>query len=500
MASERVLEKLMARPHESCPEVSTAVIARIRPEVSVPTPRAALSAVTWKHLRGIGAVATILLALPGAAPGQTGDSSLAIPFEEYRLGNGLHVILAPDPASTAVAVNLWYDVGSRHERPGRSGFAHLFEHLMFQGSETVAAGEHAQFVERAGGTLNASITEDRTNYFQTVPPERMNLALWLEADRMRSLRITEENMRREIEVVKEERRLRFDNAPYGTTQLEAYYYAPYDSGSCFAYGHSVIGSIEDLDAAELPDVQDFFNRFYRPNNATLTLVGAFEPEVARSLIDEYFGSIPDGEPPPEVECENPFAHLPVEMDVPDPNAILPAVFISYGAVATSHPDAAALEVLGEILGSGQSSRLYRRLVREDQIALQVGAFANLRRGPGIFNVLAIANDGVESVELLRVLDEEVGLVIREGVRIAEVERARNRVEAGAIFGRQTVMGRAEALQSANHFHGSPTAVAGSIAQIRAVTPDDVRRVAETYLRADNRAVIHTVPGTGLEEE
>jgi zinc protease len=442
----------------------------------------------------------VVLTSAGPVLGQSATGALDIPFEEFHLENGLHVILSPDSEATAVAVNLWYDVGSRHERPGRSGFAHLFEHLMFQGSATVEAGEHFQMIERAGGSLNASITEDRTNYFQTVPPERMNLALWLEADRMRSLRITEENMRREIEVVKEERRLRFDNAPYGTTQLQAYFYAPYDSTSCFSYAHSVIGSIEDLDAAELPDVQEFFDRHYTPNNATLSIVGAFDADVARRLVDEYFGSIPRGDEPPVVTCDTPFAGLPVDQTIRDPNAVLPAVFVSYGAVATAHPDAAALEVLGQILGAGQSARLYQRLVREDQLALQVSAFANLRRGPGIFNVLAIANDGVTEVDLLEVLDEEIDRIILEGVRPEEVERARNRVESSAVLGRQTVNGRAEALQSASHFHGSPAAAATSLERIRSVDPADVQRVAAEYLTPENRAVIRTHPGSDSEEE
>jgi zinc protease len=230
-------------------------------------------------------------AFAGTAQAQQGGD---IPFETYELDNGLRVILAPDPLATAVAVNLWYDVGSRHERPGRSGFGHLFEHLMFQGSENVARGEHMQLRAARRRILNASITEDRTNYFQTLPPNRYNLGLWLESDRMRSLQITEENMQREVEVVKEERRLRIDNSPYGTSNLQAFYYAPYDPVTCFPYAHSVIGSMEDLDAAELVDVQEFFDTYYAPNNATLVLSGAFDPAEARGFIDEYFAGIPRG--------------------------------------------------------------------------------------------------------------------------------------------------------------------------------------------------------------
>ncbi len=423
-----------------------------------------------------------------------------IPFEEYRLDNGLHVILAPDEESTSVAVNLWYDVGSRHERPGRSGFAHLFEHLMFQGSENIGPGEHPQLIERAGGTSNASITEDRTNYFQTVPPERMNLALWLESERMRALRITEENMRREVEVVKEERRLRIDNSPYGTTQLAAGYYAAYDSASCFAYAHSVIGSVEDLDAAELSDVQDFFDLYYVPGNATLTVVGAFDETPARELIEDYFGSIPAGDAPPDVSCEEPFSHLPVDQTIQDSNATLPAIFLSYGTVETAHADAPALSVLGRILGEGQSSRLHQRLVRGEQVAVQTAAFSSTRRGPGLFQVIAIANQGVEAEALLVLLDEEIERVLEEGVETHEVERAQNQLRSSVIRSRQTVMGRAEALQSANHFHGTPTAILTAVERVARVSPEDVQRVAREYLGPDNRAILRTEPGSATGEE
>jgi len=447
------------------------------------------------RILGIG----VLLGAPFAAADARQPAAGAIPFEEYHLDNGLHVILAPDADATAVAVNLWYDVGSRHERPGRSGFAHLFEHLMFQGSENVPAGEHSRMIAQAGGTSNASVTEDRTNYFQTVPPERMNLALWLEADRMRSLQITEDRMRRETEVVKEERRLRFDNSPYGTTQLEAFYDAPYDVAGCYPYAHSVIGSMEDLDAAELSDVQEFFDLYYAPNNATLVVSGAFDPMAARELIETYFSSIPRGSDPPGVTCTEPFSGLPLERTIHDPNAVLPAVFVSYGGVAVEHPDAPALEVLGRVLGSGQSSRLYQQMVRGSQIAVQAGAASSPRRDPGVFLAYAIANQGTEAAALLEALDAEIERVIEEGVTPEEVERARNQVRAQVIMGRQNVLGRAEALQSANHFYGSPAAVTTQVERISTVSPADVQRVAETYLRPENRAVLWTQPGPAPQE-
>jgi zinc protease len=452
--------------------------------------------------RTMAAVALALAALgAGASPSPAQDAGTGdIPFEMYQLDNGLRVILAPDAASTAVAVNLWYNVGSRVERPGRSGFGHLFEHLMFQGSENVERGEHMRRIERAGGSLNASITEDRTNYFQTVPPDRYNLALWLESDRMRSLQITEENMRREVEVVKEERRLGVDNSPYGSSFLQAMYYAPYDSTTCFPYAHSVIGSMEDLDAAQLEDVQAFFDAYYMPNNATLTLVGDFNVAEARSLIQEYFGPIAAGTPPPAVECRDAFRGLPSGQTVADGNATLPAFIASYGAVQAGHDDSHALTLLASILGQGESSRLNERLVRQEQAALQAQAMSSLRRdGPGLMVVLAIANQGVEADRLGELIGEEIARIRDEGITAEELEKAKNRYRASTIRGRQTVMGRAEALQWSNHFLGDPGAIRTQMERAMAVTADDIRRVAARYLTDQNRAVIITQPVAGTED-
>jgi zinc protease len=454
----------------------------------------------WKS--AVWATAALLLAAPAVAqqPGaQPGD----IPFEMYELDNGLRVILAPDPTATAVEVNLWYDVGSRHEPRGRSGFGHLFEHLMFQGSANVERGQHMVLVQRAGGSLNASITEDRTNYFQTLPPHQYNLALFLESDRMRSLQITQENMRREIEVVKEERRLRIDNSPYGTSQLQAFYYAVYDSTNCFPYAHSVIGSMEDLDAAQLDDVQRFFDLYYAPNNATLTLVGNFDPAEARVLIQQNFGDIPGRADPPPVQCTDAFRHLPVRQTIQDSNARLPAVWISHGAVSADHRDAPALALLGTILGTGESSRLHQRLVRTERVAAQAAASPSLRRGPGLFLAFAIANPGADIGRVEQLIEEEIGRIRTEGITAAELERAKNRYRANAVFGRQSVRGRAEALQWHNHFLGDPGAIRTEMERYMAVTADDIRRVANQYLTPQNRAVIVTQPagaGAATEEE
>jgi zinc protease len=445
----------------------------------------------WRCFATITLV-SVILTQPLHSQGGTRQAG-EIPFERYELANGLRVILAPDPTSTAVAVNLWYDVGSRHERRGRSGFGHLFEHLMFQGSDNVERGQHMQMVERNGGSLNASITEDRTNFFQTLPPDRYNLALWLESDRMRSLQVTEENMRREIEVVKEERRLRIDNAPYGTSQLQAFYYAPYDSTTCFPYAHSVIGSMDDLNAAQVEDVRNFFNTYYAPNNATLTVVGSFDAAEAKQLIQQYFGSIPRGMQPEPVQCTEPFRHLPVRQTVDDPNAQLPAIWMSFAGVPAGHPDSYALSMLGSILGQGETSRLNERLVRTDRAALTVQALPAHRRDPGILLLFAVSNQGIEPARLEQLVDEEIAKIRDGGVTTDELEKAKNRYRSDAIFGRQSVMGRAEALQWHNHFLGDPGAIRTEMEHSMAVTSADIQRVAREYLQPEKRSVIITRP-------
>jgi zinc protease len=317
---------------------------------------------------------------------------------------------------------------------------------------------------------------------------------------MRSLQITEENMRREVEVVKEERRLGVDNSPYGASFMQALYYAPYDSTTCFAYAHSVIGSMEDLDAAQLEDVQAFFDAYYMPNNATLTVVGDFDPSEARSLIAEYFGPIPAGTAPPAVECRDAFRGLPTRQVEEDRNATLPAFIASYGAVRADHEDSHALTLLSSILGQGESSRLHERLVREEQAALQAQVMSSLRRdGPGLVVVLAIANQGVEAERLGALIGEEIARIRDEGVTAEELEKAKNRYRASTIRGRQTVMGRAEALQWSNHFLGDPGALRTQMERAMAVTADDIRRVAARYLTDQNRAVVITQPAAATED-
>lgn len=413
-------------------------------------------------------------------------------FEEYRLDNGLRVILSENHSAAVVAINLWYNVGSRNERPRRSGFAHLFEHMMFQGSAHVAKGEHLQLIERAGGSMNGTTNEDRTAYFETLPANRLNLGLWLEADRMRSLAITDENFENQRETVKEERRLRVDNQPYGKAFTEGLT-MPYDSATCFAYAHTVIGSMDDLNAAVTQDVQEFFDLYYAPNNATLTVVGDFVPAEAKRLIQDYFGDIPRGADPPPVECTVEYGSLGSSKVFEDEHANLPAVGIAYLIPAHHEEDARALQMLGTILGDGESSRLHRALVRESKSALQAFAGADGRRGPSIFTALAIANQGVEADTLVTQLRGEVAKIAEEGVTDKEMEKVKNNFRAGQIFSRQTSMGLSNSLQHYAHYHESVGEINTDLAKYMAVTADDIIRVARKYLVPENSFTLIVVP-------
>ncbi|HEX6036435.1 pitrilysin family protein, partial [Longimicrobium sp.] len=369
-----------------------------------------------------------------------------------------------------------------------------FEHMMFEGSENAPKGEHSRLLRAAGATnLNASTSEDRTNYYQVVPPSRMNLALWLESDRMRALQVTEPQLRNQQEIVKEERRLRVDNAPYSPS-LNLARTKPFSGSTCFSYSHDVIGSMADLDSARIEDVQQFFRTYYAPNNATLTLTGDFDPAQARQLVQQYFASIPAVQAPPPVQCENAFTNLPSRDTIRDMNAPLPAFMAAYGAVPVTHDDAYALELLSNIMGTGNSSRLNQRLVKQERAASLATLFSDLRRGSGLMFFYLRSNQGVDAGRLESLLDEEIDKLLRDGVTQAELDRAKNQQRASFIRGMQTAMGRAETLQMYALYFGDPAEVRNAVARYDAVTREDVLRVARQYLRPDNRAVVVTLPG------
>src|SRR5437867_2100469 len=447
------------------------------------------------HVRPSLLLAVGLVAL---APAQLAAQGGRISYESFALPNGLRVVYSEDHSTPIVTVDLWYRVGSRNERPGRGGFAHLFEHLMFQGSAHVKKAEHFQLIERAGGSLNGSTHDDYTNYYETVPSNRLNLALWLEADRMRSLAITEENFHNQRETVKEERRLRVDNQPYSPAFIDGMTW-PFDSAACFAYAHTVIGSMDDLNAAQLSDVRAFFDTYYAPNNATLVVVGDFRPLELRRYVNQYFSEIPRHAEPPPVRCTARLAPGVQRREVTDVHANLPAVLRIYRVPPHADPDTRALELLNVILGQGESSRLNVAVVRREKAALGTQVIVNpfdSRRGPGVLLVLAIANQGVDPLKLDTLVTAQLDSIRATGVTDEELTKAKNTFRAGFVHSRETTLGKAEELHHYDMFHPSLAEINSDLERVLAVTTQDVRRVAAKYLDPANAVVIVVKPAAG----
>jgi len=444
-------------------------------------------------MRRFPAMMAAALALAASSAGAQDPARIKI--DAYALPNGMRVQLVEDHSSQVVAVDLWYDVGARNEVPGRTGFAHLFEHMMFQGSQHLKKVEHSSLVEKAGGRDNASTQYDVTNYFEFLPSNRLNLALWLEAERMRGLAVTTEGLKNQVEAVKEERRLRVDNQPYSKAIWEGTLRA-FDSTTCFGYAHSLIGSMTDLEAAKVEDVQAFFKLYYAPNNVTVTIVGDFNPAEAKGLIEKYFGGIPRQPTPPAAVCNQKFHTGALREQMTDDKATLPAVIALYRIPATSSPDLPALELLSTILGSGESSRLNKVLSRETKAALGAQTLVNPfgpRRGPGMLLGLAIANQGVGVDSVEKLLTREITQVAQTGVTAEELTKAKNQYRAGKMEERQRAFALAEAVQFANTYLGSPDAVNTDLERYARVTVDDIKRVAAAYLTPDNSLTITIVP-------
>lgn len=424
---------------------------------------------------------------------------MQLPLESYRLPNGLLVTLSEDHSAPVVAVNLWYHVGSANERPGRTGFAHLFEHMLFQGSEHVGANEHFELIQRAGGTLNGSTWLERTNYFETLPSHHLELALWLEADRMGALlpAMTQEKLDTQRDVVKNERRWSVDNQPYGTwwERLPALCF-PADH----PFHHSLIGSMEDLSAASLEDVAEFFRTFYTPDNAVLTIAGDFDPAQARQMVDIHFGSIARGRGRPAL----PPMELPrifgswMRADVED-DVMLPRIFLAFRAPAFGTPGHYVGSVCAAILGQRRGSRLYQRLVREQEIASDVSAFTwDLAKGSDLFVVDATARPDVDAAALETAVVTEIDRLRDDGVRVNEVERALALIETDFVSSMQTAGHRADELSKCATLLGDPALVNRQLEHYRAVTVDDVNRFARELLGEDNRASLVYVPRRASE--
>jgi predicted Zn-dependent peptidase len=425
----------------------------------------------------------------GKAKAAPAAKTIKVNVKDVKLKNGLRVLLAEDHSAPVISLAVTYNVGSRNERRGRTGFAHLFEHMMFKGSENVGTGEHMLLVFNNGGSLNGTTSEDRTNYFEQLPANQLDLALFLEADRMRGLDISKANLDNQRHAVQEERRLGLDNQPYGKTR-ERFQETMYDN---FAYKHSVIGSMEDLNAASVEDVKEFFRIYYAPNNAVLALVGDFKTDQALAKIKKYFESIPSQPAPPPVDTAEPGQTAERRFTVEDPLARLPQLLIGYKGILGGTPDYYAMQVLNQALASGQSSRLYQKLVKEKELVTSVFGFPREMRGPGYYQLIATLAPGKKPEDVEAVIYEEIARLQQEPIADWEMEKAKHSARRSAIQSFQSTLGTAIRLSQYTVFYNDPNLINTEFQKIAAVTKEDVKRVANQYLKATNRTVGLTLP-------
>jgi zinc protease len=424
-----------------------------------------------------------------AVPALLSATDPKVTFSETRLPNGLRVIVAEDHSAPVFSIAVNYDVGSRNERQGRTGFAHLFEHMMFKGSQNVGPGEHFWLVFNNGGNMNGTTNNDRTLYFETLPSNQLDLALFLESDRMRSLDITKENLDNQRNAVQEERRLGVDNQPYGKT-FEAIDALAYEN---FAYKHSVIGSMTDLSAATVDDVASFFKTYYAPNNAVLAIVGDVNTKQTLDKIQQYFGNIPSQPAPPPVDMTEPPQKQERRQTIPDPLARLARVDIVYKIPPSESADVDALRVASSVLGSGRSSRFYQNLVRQKQLAVQVATFVDDRRGPGLFTIDAMVAPEKTTADLEAAAYDLITAAASSPIADWEMEKARN-AERRALAGRvQSSLQRAILLSEYAVAYNDPGRINTEASRIAAVSAADVQRVIKKYLAPENRSVIVTTP-------
>ena len=419
---------------------------------------------------------------------------MRIPIETFRLENGLFVTFSEDHTAPIVAVNLWYHVGSANERVGRTGFAHLFEHMLFQGSEHVEANEHFELVQRAGGTLNGSTWLDRTNYFETVPSNQMAIALWLEADRMGTLlpAMTQEKLDNQRDVVSNERRWSVDNQPYGTwwEKLPALTYP-----DPHPFHHSLIGSFEDLNAASLDDIAQFFATYYTPDNAVLTIAGDFDPREARKLVESYFGPIPRGKgKPPLPDMSLPTTFGGTFRETVEDDVSLPRLYLAFRAPALGANGYFAASVAGAILGMRKGSRLQRALVREREVATDATAFTfDLPKGADILIVDVTARPGITPEQLEAEVVKEIDRMRTDGVKQSEVDRAIALIGTDFIASMQRAGDRADQLSRFATYFGDPNLINEQMDSYRSVTAAHVNQFAATHFGEDNRAFLMYIP-------
>jgi len=410
-------------------------------------------------------------------------------YDISTLPNGLTVVLSEDHSTPIVHLGVWYHVGSKNEKPGRTGFAHLFEHMMFKGSKNVGPEEHTSVIASVGGQSNAYTTDDETVFWQTLPSQYLPLASWLEADRMATLRIDRDTFVNEREVVKEERRMRVDNQPYG--RLNEIIYD--QTFTTHPYKHPTIGSMKDLEAASVDDVREFYQTYYVPENATLVIVGDFDMVQAKAIVSQYFGRVPKAEHPVprDIPKEPPQTREKrVTVEAPWP---LPAVVVAYHITYDGHLDSYPLHIASKVLSDGQSSRIYQELVYGRQLAVTAFGGANLIEDPNLFYAVAIVQPGQSPDETIKALIGELDKLKVSGITERELQRAKNQFARDYILGRESNQQKALQLAHAVVIHNDIKTADGEFTIFQNITAADVKRVAQTYFTDENRTIITIMP-------
>jgi zinc protease len=428
-----------------------------------------------------------LLAIDPTARAATRPTKLD--YTMTTLPNGMKVVFLEDHSTPIVHTEVWYHVGSKNEKPGRTGFAHLFEHMMFKGSKNVEPEGHPSWISSIGGQSNAYTTEDATVFWQTTPAQYLPLALWLEADRLASLRINEDVFKKEREVVKEERRMRIDNQPYGRLNELIYNQA----FTVHPYKHPTIGSMADLEAASVEDVRDFFHTYYVPNNATVVIVGDFDTKEAQALVTQYLGRVPKSDRPvprdiPKEPPQTKERRLRLEENWP-----LPAVVVAHHITFDGDPDSYPLHIASKVLSDGQSSRIYRKLVYEKQLALAAFGGGNIIEDPNLFYAVAIVQPGHTPEETVDALIAELDRLRNEPITPGELQQAKNQFARDYMFGRESNKDKASQLGHAAVIHNDIKTADGEFDIFMNISQADVQRVARKYFTPENRLVITVMP-------
>jgi zinc protease len=420
-----------------------------------------------------------------------------VPVEKFKLDNGMKIVLSVDNTVPVIAVYMIYNVGARSEEKGRTGFAHLFEHMMFEGSHNAPKGVHNKQVQMNGGILNGSTHPDFTDYFEVLPSNKLGVALWLESDRMRSLALTTENLANQKEAVKQERRLSFDNQPYNTAIVDVW---PSMVFSNWQSSHSLIGSFEDLNAATLEDVTKFFKTYYAPNNVTLVLVGDFKAAEARKLVQTYFGDIPSQPQPKRPDMSEPAGRLKGTQTYKDPLARVPGVIVGYPAPPRRSPDYYALGLIDALLTGGETARLKLNLVKGKKSIIQYQGdlgwpFAGVAdyKDPGDYSVFMIYKPNFTGAQIVEQFQDEIQKIQNGGVDAAELDRAKTLLRSDRIKQMQSSLSRARALGTYETFDGDASLINSELDRFLAVTSQQVQDAAKRYLAADKRTVLEIVP-------